>query len=383
MTCHPCENSYCAFLTEVSEALQAYTGYEGNSQLLVDEATAFDFGMQMAHRTFDENGLRQVKEPNEKERAKIIDNLWFEKTCESTQDEKTHDAKFHKELLALFKKTEEKKQTRIDTSVFPVATLAVDSQPNMVSPTLLLLAVLARRVARENRANPEHSYQSWHEVLQESIAQVVERHSISFPFLYKISPFWVPTMVQCESGLNEQQMKLYIGAMQRATINEILVYLMAVGFGSFYKGHVHLVKKLILYKVNSSLVYARNQRGWIHAIRNTLDPAGALRLRAQPAENVETILAWIYSAWLNVSGVKLTLDDSQIQQRNDKNRPHFLFPSQMASVMLIETEDLIPVIASIVWPIFGSVMTLRYPTQPLKVAVSTSTVSILHFDTRR
>ena len=147
----------------------------------------------MAHRTFDENGVRQDKEPNKKEKAKIIDNLWFEKRDESTRDEKSHDAKFHKQRLALSKKTEEIKRTRTDATVFPVAILAVDSQPNMVSPTLVLLAVLAQKVARENRADSEHSYQSWHEVLQEALAQVAERHQLSFPiFLYNISPFWVP-----------------------------------------------------------------------------------------------------------------------------------------------------------------------------------------------
>ena len=60
--------------------------------------------------------------------------------------------------------------------------------------------------------------------------------------------------------------------------------------------------------------------------------------------------------------------------------PGFLFPSQVASLMLVETEDLILLIAPIVWPIFGPVMALRYPTQPLRVATSTPpTLSILHF----
>ena len=93
----------------------------------------------------------------------------------------------------------------------------------MVSPKLVLLAVLARKVAPANLANPEHSYQSWHEVLQDTLAQVAEGRQIPFPiFLYNISPFWVPTIVQCESGLDEQEMKLYIEVMQRATISEIL-----------------------------------------------------------------------------------------------------------------------------------------------------------------
>ena len=383
-TWRPCENSYSAFLAEISKALQAYTGYSGNSQMLADDATAFDFGMQMAHRTFDENGVRQVKEPNGKERTNMIDNGWFERRDESTLDEKTHEPKFHKELLALFRKTEEIKQNRTEATVFPVAIQALDSKPDMVSPTLVLLAVLAQRTPKENRANPEHSYRSWHETLQRTLVEVAETHGILFPiFLYNISPFWVPTMVSSESSLDEQQTKLYIEAMQQATIAEVLAYLMAVGLGAVYKGPVHLVQRLVLDKANSSLlsflIFARNQRNWINAILNSLDPAGALKLRAQLAENVETMLVWIYSAWINVSGVMNTLDDPLNQRRDDNNLPGFLFPSQVASLMLVETEDLIPLIAPIIWPIFGSVMALRYPTQPLRVAASAPTLSILHF----
>ena len=68
MTWRPCENSYSAILAEISKALQAGTGYRGNSQLIDDEATAFDFGIQKAHRTFDENGVRHVKKPIEKKK---------------------------------------------------------------------------------------------------------------------------------------------------------------------------------------------------------------------------------------------------------------------------------------------------------------------------
>ena len=63
---------------------------------MADEATAFDFGMQMAHRTFDENGVRQVKKRIEIERMSIFDNLWFEKRDESTLDETTHGESFTK-----------------------------------------------------------------------------------------------------------------------------------------------------------------------------------------------------------------------------------------------------------------------------------------------
>ena len=160
---------------------------------------------------------------------------------------------------------------------------------------------------------------------------------------------------------------------------------MAVGLSSFYRGPVHLIQKLVPCKANSCLfrflIYAKNQRGWINAILKMLDPAGALKLSAQLAENIETMLAWIYSAWVNVSGIMSSLDhpDPLNQQRNDKNLPGFFFPSQIASLTLVETEDPVPVIAPIIWPILGAVMALRYPTQPLRVAVSTPTLSILHF----
>ena len=71
--------------------------------------------------------------------------------------------------------------------------------------------------------------------------------------------------------------------------------------------------------------------------------------------------------------------DPMNQQNDDKNLPCFLFPSQIASLMLVETEDLIPVIAPIIWPIFGPMMALRYPTQPVRIAASSPTLSILHF----
>ena len=91
-------------------------------------------------------------------------------------------------------------------------------------------------------------------------------------------------MAQHENNLDEQQAKLYVEAMQRAKISEILAYLMAAGLSLFYKGPTHLVQKLVLSEANSCLlsflVFARNKRGWINAILKTLDPAGALKLNA-------------------------------------------------------------------------------------------------------
>ena len=85
-TWRPCELSHPAFLAEVSKALQAYYRYKGNSWLLIDEATPFDFGMQMAYRSVDENGVTQISEV---EKEGCINDLWFQKRDESTLDQST------------------------------------------------------------------------------------------------------------------------------------------------------------------------------------------------------------------------------------------------------------------------------------------------------
>ena len=161
-TWRPCEASNPAFLAGISKAVQGYTGYRGISQLLVDEATVYDYGMQMSYRSLDENGVRQVNDPNEQERKHLVDNLWYERRDESTLDDKTHDTKFHKELQALFKVTETIKTVRINTTVFPIAAISTDAQHGMVSPTLTLLRVMARNRAKQNETELRHTYQTLH-----------------------------------------------------------------------------------------------------------------------------------------------------------------------------------------------------------------------------
>ena len=155
-TWRPSEASYSAFLAERSKALQGYTGYQGNSQLIVDEATAYDYGMPMSIRSLDENGVRKVNDPNENERKHLVDNLWYEKRDESTINDKTQDPKIHKELVALFKATEMIKTEKTNTTVFPIATVSIDAQPGMVSLTLRLLVVMARNLAKQNETEPRH-----------------------------------------------------------------------------------------------------------------------------------------------------------------------------------------------------------------------------------
>ena len=351
--------------------------------MLADEATAFDYGMEMASRSLDEQGGRRVNDQNEKERDRFIDNLWFEYRDESTLDEKTHDPKFFKNLISLCKTTEAIEANRTNTTIFPVALVSLDAQPGLGSPTLAMLSILAQDIARPNAREPTHTYRTWHEQLRDPLHRFAERLGIPFPvFLCNISPFWLPSLVQAEYCLDERRVRLYVEAMERATTSEILAYLMAVGLLALYKGPTTLVQKLVLEKGGSRLfsfpVYRQNQKSWLYSLLETLDASGSLKLKAQLEMNIQAILVWIYSTWVNVAGIMHPLDESPDVNRDPNQLPGFLFPSQVATLML-ETEDLIPLIAPIICPIFGAVMTLRYPTQVLRVAANAPSLSILHF----
>ena len=189
--------------------------------------------------------------------------------------------------------------------------------------------------------------------------------------------------MQTEYCLDEQQTRLYVEAMQGATISDILGYLMAVGLHIVYKGPSGLLQRLIFDKGSLSLfsllIFTQNQRTWLQAILYALDPAGPLQLKKQLELNVEAILVWMYSIWVNVAGIMHPLDENPAVNREPNHLPGFLFPSQIATLMLVETEDLIPLIFPILWPIFGAVMALRCPTQVLRAAANAPTLSILHF----
>ena len=209
--------------------------------------------------------------------------------------------------------------------------------------------------------------------LRETINQVAVRLEIPFPvLLYNSSPFWLPNFVQAECTLDDRQTRLYVETMQGATMSEILAYTMAACLHTVYKGPTGLLQKLIFDKgglcLFSFLVYAQNQKNWINALQHAVDPAGPMQLKKQLELNTEALLAWIYSTWVNVAGIMHPLDENPAVNSEPNQLPGFLMPSQIATLMLVETENLMPLFAPILWPIFGAVMALRYPTQALRAA---------------
>ena len=91
---------------------------------------------------------------------------------------------------------------------------------------------------------------------------------------------------------------------------------------------------------------------------------------------------WFYCALVYLSGVFVDIDS--IQPHYDGNQmtsevAGFLTPNQLADLILSEVEDLIPVLAPMLTPIYGAIGVLRYPTKPLRFASETPSTSILTF----
>ena len=112
---------------------------------------------------------------------------------------------------------------------------------------------------------------------------------------------------------------------------------------------------------------------------DALDPGGSSETESATRPQHRSHSRVVYSTLVNLAGIMHPLDENPAVSREPTQLPGFLFPSQVATLMLGETKDPSPLITFIVWPIFGAVMALGYPTQTLRVAASTSNWSILHF----
>ena len=77
------------------------------------------------------------------------------------------------------------------------------------------------------------------------------------------------------------------------------------------------------------------------------------------------------------------MDQAQSLHDSDTQLPResagFPMPQQLADLTLAEVEDLVPVVAPVLIPIFGPLGLLRYPTKPVSMAVQVATVSIFTY----
>ena len=92
---------------------------------------------------------------------------------------------------------------------------------------------------------------------------------------------------------------------------------------------------------------------------------------------------WLYSTLVYASGLFVGVDQAQPLHNSDEQLPRenagFPMPQQLADLTLAEVEDLMPVVAPVLVPIFGALGILRYPTKPVSMAVQIAPVSIFTY----
>ena len=92
---------------------------------------------------------------------------------------------------------------------------------------------------------------------------------------------------------------------------------------------------------------------------------------------------WLYSTLVYASGLFVGVDQAQPLHDSDaqllRENPRFPMPQQLVNLTLAEVEDLVPVVAPVLIPIFGPLGLLRYATKHVSLAVHIATVSIFTY----
>ena len=138
-----------------------------------------------------------------------------------------------------------------------------------------------------------------------------------------------------ENNLDEQKRRLYMEGMEKATISDVLAYLIAAGLGSVSKSPTYVIHKMVLDRAStcllSFLIFAQNQRnetGCTH-----LSTRWTQRVPCSWRLNLTLTLKRFLCGSTNVSGMMHLLDETPAINREATELPGFLFPSQIASLV--------------------------------------------------
>ena len=268
---------------------------------------------------------------------------------------------------------------RLPTRTFPeMLQPPEDDYPDPTSMSLLTIVLCLREAA--DRGWHEETYYSWRWEVNYTLDSFCQQHSLEWGnFLFMIAPTWETTVLAAEVGLTAEQAARYDAVMKEVTLVEIVSYLAVAGVTGFKRGPVRFLQFLLgdaddIRQLFTYLVHSRNSLKWIHGMIDVFDPQGKRRMRRTLQERTTAILTWVYSTLVNVSGLiagpdELNFLSAQLPPGQDKVMG-FLFPKQMSKLMMAETEDWVTVLAPALWPIFGYILPLRYPTQPLRLVAT-------------
>ena len=144
----------------------------------------------------------------------------------------------------------------------------------------------------------------------------------------------------------------------------------------------NLVTECNLEWLFSYLVIARGDITGLTALPELLQKKDAQDYPAHVERMTISLYHWIYCSLVFASGLFVGVDRNPPLYDGRQlvsEVAGFLTPNQLADFTLSEVEDLIPVLAHVLTPIFGPTGILRYPTKHLRLASEIPSASILTF----
>ena len=374
--------SYMGYIASVSKVLQSVEK-TGNAQLTIDDAVYFDHGTRMAVLMFTEEGERRLPEPTKSECEAIRMHNWMERARSSGG--KTSIKDDLAEVTAAMGKVPNERE--IERAI-PRVQFAQDLTIDQLSAGMrYITAKLTSETQAEIQAL-SGTYDGWYQQLQTTtIANIAKELGMSTDqFAICLGLGWSPDVTRVEFGIEEQQIieiSQIIGAMQ---LNEVLALMLTFGQKRFVAGPMMILTDLItesnLEWLFSYLVLSRGDIKGLTALAELLQKKDAQDYPAHLAKMITSLHHWIYCSLVFSSGLFVGVDKNQPLYDGRQlvtEVAGFLTPNQLADFTLSEVEDLIPVLAPVLTPIFGPTGILRYPTKPLRLASETPSVSILTF----
>ena len=235
----------------------------------------------------------------------------------------------------------------------------------------------------------EATYGDWYNDRLATVTLEMAARTLSVSFHALLTSFglgWHMDVIADEFNLTDGQLQKLTEVLRESSVNEVLALALALG-PKFVAGPLAIVVDLVtsggVLEFYTYLVLAQGKLTSLLGCGEVLFTQNGHSYTEHLFPMRASVQHWLYSTLIYASGLFVELDhvqplhdpDAQLPRKN----PGFPMPQQLADLTLAEVEDLVPVVAPVLIPIFGALGLLRYPTKPVFLAVHVATVSIFTY----
>ena len=198
---------------------------------------------------------------------------------------------------------------------------------------------------------------------------------------------WLMDVIADEFNLTEGQLQTLTDELKRTSVNEVLALALARGPTKFVAGPLAIVVDLVtssgVLEFYTYLVLAQGKLTSLLGCGEVLFLQNGHNYNEHLFRMRASVQHWLYSTLFYASGLFVGVDQAQLLNDSDAQlpweNPGFPMPQELADLTLAEVEDLVPVVAPVLIPIFGLLGLLRYPTKHVSLAVHIAIVSIFTY----